>query len=334
MQPFDDAEIPELVRGSQRWELLAALASVLAIALLTWLVARVLARWLSGRTRFGLRGLDRLVPAVTALVATIVALLFTYATPHEPIVIGKLLELVAIIIGFWLAARVIDVVGATSKASARLRTPQRAGSFLVVARHTAKLLLALTAVGVVAVQLGAGQQLYVILAAAAAGVAFAARDPIRNAVAFAAMAVDPPFHIGDRVRISDFRSGQSSVGTLSDVSLTAITLITREQTAVVIANIMLSQLRIENLSVADRRRIELQVPAAGVETEKLRATCEAIERELRVRPGVAADPVPRVWLAGTADGLHLKVSLWLRRVADRREVQRDVLLEIQRRLAG
>src|SRR5690606_15503248 len=100
----------------------------------------------------------------------------------------------------------------------------RIASLLLVLRHLGKLLLTFTAVSVLAVQLGAGQQLYVILAALAAGFAFAARDPIRNAAAFAAMALDPPFQVGDRVRVSDYRSGESSVGTVTDISLSAVTM--------------------------------------------------------------------------------------------------------------
>lgn len=334
----DESELSRLLRVSLLWELLVALASVVVIALLTWLITRVLARWLSGKTRFGLRGLHRLVAPMTALVSVLVVLLIVRGTPREPAVIGELLELVAAFVGFWLAARVLDVIWATAGASARLRTGPRMrprfGTLLLVSRHLGKLVLALAALGVLAVQLGASDQLYVILAAAAAGLAFAARDPIRNAVAFIAMTIDPPFHVGDRVRVSDYRSGQSSVGTVTDISLTAVTLHTRADTNIVIANVMLGQLQIENLSAADRRRLELEIPVTGLSTESLRDACAAIDDDLREHPGVSPDHTPRVWLAGASGGLHLKVSLWLRHAADRREVQREVLLKIHDRLAA
>jgi len=329
-----EADVPELLRESRLTDLLVTLGAVLTIGLIAWLIARVLAHWLTGKTRFGLHGLERLAAPVTALVSVIVALLIVSRTPKEPAAIGEVLKLLISITAFWLAARVIDVIWATSRQSARLRARPRVGSALVAGRHLGKLALAITAVGVVAVQLGASGQLYVILAAMAASFAFAARDPIRNAVAFVAMAIDPPFHVGDRVRVSDYRSGEATVGTIVDISLTAITLLTREKTNVVIANVMVGQLRVENLSIADRRRLELAVPVGSIETEALRAACDAIDRDLREHPGVSSERDPRVWLAGAGDELNLKVSLWLRRSADRRDVQRDVLLKMRDRLAA
>ncbi len=329
----EDSEIFEAVRSSQLWELLTAFGTVIAIGFVTWLVTRVLARWLSGKTRFGLRNLKGLAAPVTALVSVIVTLLIVRSAARELRVITGLLELASSLVGLWLAARVLDVIWATSVASARLRTRYRIGTLLLAGRHVGKLLLGLAGIGVIAVQLGAGDRLYVIIAAAAAGLAFAARDPLRSAVAFVSMAIDPPFHVGDRVRISDFRSGESSVGTITDISLSSITIETRQHTHVVIANVMLPQLRIENLSAADRRRLELEVPAAGLGTEAIRNAVAAIDRDLREHPGIAPEPTPRVWLGGAADGLRVKASLWLRRAADRREVQHDVLLKMHERLA-
>lgn len=329
-----EADVPELLRESRLTDLLITLATVLAIGVLAWLIAHVLARWLTGKTRFGLHGLELLAAPLTALVSVSVALMIVNRTPNEPAAIGGSLELLIGIVTFWLGARAIDVFWATARHSARLRTRPRIGSALLAGRHLGKLVLLIAAVTVLAVQLGASQQLYVILAAFAAALAFAARDPIRNAVAFVAMALDPPFHIGDRVRISDYRSGESSIGTITDISLSSITLLTREQTNVVIANVMVGQLRVENLSIADRRRLELQVPVGGIDTETLRDACIAIERDLREAPGVSTERDPHVWLAGAGDGIHLKVSLWLRRAADRRDVQRDVLLKVRDRLTA
>lgn len=329
-----ESELPGLLQSSQLWELLAALASVVAIGVVTWFVTRLIARWLSGKTRFGLRGLGRLAAPVTALVSVLGALLIVRATEHDPVVIGEVLKLLAAFIAFWVAARMLDVVWATTRASARLRTGQRVGTLLLAGRHIGKLVLAVAALGTAAVKLGAGQQLYVILAAGAAGVAFAARDPLRNAVAFLSMTIDPPFHAGDLVRVSDYRSGEAVVGTVTDISLTSVTLLTREETSVIIANVMLSQLRLENLSVADRRRLELEVPVPALPADALREACDAIEQDLRAQPGVSDERAPRVWLAGASDGLRLKVSLWLRHAANRRDVQRDVLLEISDRLSG
>lgn len=329
-----NADIFELLRKSQVTDLLIVAAVVLSIGLVAWLVARLIAHWLTGKTRFGLHGLERLAAPLSALVSVIGALLIVNRPVHEPAALGGLLKVLISVVAFWLSARVIDVIWVTASHSARLRARPRVTTALVAGRHFGKLVLVVAAVTVVAVQLGASEHLYVVLAAMAAGLAFAARDPIQNAVAFVAMAIDAPFHVGDRVRISDYRTGRATVGTITDMSLTAITLVTREETSVVIANLMVGKLRVENLSVADRRRLELQVPVGGIDTETLRAACVAIDRDLREHPGISGERDPRVWLTGIGEGIHVKVSLWLRRSADRRDVQHDVLLKMREHLAA
>ena len=54
-----------------------------------------------------------------------------------------------------------------------------------------------------------------VLGGLGAALAFAARDPIRNVFAFAYMVLDPPFQLGDRVRMEEFRGGIAAEGTRS-----------------------------------------------------------------------------------------------------------------------
>ena len=327
-----EEEVPVLLRTSLWWERIAALASVLLVALLTWVIARRVARRMHGKTRFGLHGTERLVAPVTMLVALTAGLLILGSSDRDPRVIGEILELLAIIAGYWLAARVLDVVWATGHKSARLRNQSPAGTALLAGRHLGKLTLALIAATTLAVRFGASEYIYLVLAGLAATVAFAARDPIRNAMSFAAMVIDPPFRVGDLVRLSDYRSGKATVGEVVDISLTSTTLRTKAHTLVVIANVMVGQLRAENLSAADHRRLELELPTSDLSTEELRAACAAIEGDLRDHPDVAPEPAPYVWISGMSEGLRLKASLWLRDRADRRSAQRDLLLAIRARL--
>src|SRR5690606_19456949 len=193
-----------------------------------------------------------------------------------------------------------------------------------------RLALVLIATAAIAVRLGATSQLYLIVTGLGAALAFAARDPIRDAVAFVALVLDPPFHLGDRVRIVDFRGGEEVAGELVRLTLTAATVRTDSHTRVIISNRALGQLRVENLSAANRRRMELAVPiASDLSAETVRNACEAIERKLRGSPHVAEGRDPRVWLSGYADGLQLMASVWLRRAADRRAAKRDLLLTIR-----
>jgi len=308
------------------------LGSVALITLASWRIARWLAHRLSGKTKFGLRRLDRLIAPVTTLVALGAALLtFSFST-RAPQIISEMLEVLAILAICWLAARVLDVIWATGTHSARLRRQQVAVAALLVGRHLGKLVVGAVALTVVVVRLGGGDQLYLVLAGLVTALAFAARDPIRNAVAFLAMMLDPPFRVGDRVRLSDYRSGEDTVGEVTDISLSSTTVRTKEATLVVVANVMVGQLRVENLSAADRRRLELEVPLSGLSTEAIRTACEKIEQDLQASSHVASSRAPRVWITGVSEGLRLKASLWLRTAADRRTAQRDLLLAIDARL--
>ncbi len=331
------ADVPrharDIVRASRVWEWVAAIASVLVLGLLTWITTRWVARRLHGKTRYGLRGLDRLTAPLTMLVSVCASLGILASSDREPPLVTTTLELLVVIVGFWLASRVLDVIWATGRHSARLRSQPLAGSALLAGRHMGKLVLGGATAAILAVRLGAGQQLYIVLAAIAAAFAFAARDPIRNGVAFASMMIDPPFHLGDRVRFSDFRSGEDTVGEIIDISLSGVTLRTRAHTRVVIANVMVGQLRVENLSTADRRRIELAFPVANLSTEEIRSACAEIETDVSRNPYVSKQQPPRVWLAGMSDGLRLEVEVWLRRAADWREAQRELVLAIRSRLA-
>jgi len=225
-----------------------------------------------------------------------------------------------------------DVV---SRALALRRRADRgcgAGAFLLAGRHLGKAGLFLGAVAVISVRLGVGEQLYIALGAVGAALAFAARDPIANVVAFAEMMLDPPFHIGDRVRFEHYRGGAPVIGKVIAISLGAVTVRSRARTEVVVANSMIDQLRVENLSKANRRRLELTFPIrTGIPAETLRNACDVIERDLREHPRVSAYRPPHVWVAGFGSGLRLEISVWLRRGSDRRDAQRELLLLIGER---
>lgn len=320
-------------RSSPWWEWSVVLGGALALVLAIWLAARWIAHRLHGGTTLGLRGVDRL-PAPLALLAAIAAawIALSHLEATTP-TLGTIFDVLAIGGGFWLAARIVDVVWATGKKSARLRSVPAAGSALLAGRYLGRVALVLAAATSIAVRLGATSQLYIVLTALGAALAFAARDPIRNAVAFVAMVLDPPFHLGDRVRIVDFRGGEEAVGEVVRLTLSAVTIRSNDHTMVVLSNLSVGSLRVENLSAADRRRLELAVPIArDLSAEAVRGSCEAIERELRGSPHLARGRDPRVWLSGYDDGLRLEASVWLRRAADRREAERDLFLAIRAEL--
>lgn len=315
-------------------EVLAALGSVLAVALLTWIAARVFARALIRGTRVGIVGLEGIAAPLSLLVATGAAAFgIASSSPAEvPPLIEFVLGLLGIVGVFWLAERCLDVVWRTAQGRARSRG-RHVNDALRVGRSLGRVALLVLAAAALAVRFGATEQLYLVLTAFAAALAFAARDPIRNAVAFVSMIGDPPFHVGDRVRVVDLRGREDVTGEVVNLSLMGTTIQTARRTLVVLSNITVSQLCVENLSAADRRRLELALPVSeALSAEVLRDTCDAVEADLRGSPHVSPFRPPRVWVSEVDGALHLKASAWLRRAADEREAQSDLLLAIRARL--
>lgn len=314
-------------------ERLAAVFVVLMIALLTWVIARWAGVRLGGATRLGLRDLERLAAPVSLLALAAAAALILLPFSIRPLLLARALELVGIAGAVWFVARLLDVASGTAKKSARLRANPAAREVVLAGRQLGKVLVILTGAAVIAVRLGAAEHLYLALGAIGAALAFAARDPIRNLIAFAAIVLDPPYHVGDRIRIVDFRGGEETVGEVISISLSSTTVRSDRKTRIVISNTAVSQLRVENLSSADRHRLELSVSIPrALSAEALRDACEGIERDLAHSPHVSQARPPRVWISGTGETMHLKASAWLRRVADRREAQRDFFLAMRARL--
>ncbi len=324
--------IPDIVHSTVG-ERFLALGIVLLIALITFFLGRTLAKRLKGSTRLGLHGLERLSAPMAMLVLAVSAIFIMRPIAGDPDVLTFAAEVVAIVGGFWLFSRSLDVFWTTGEHSVRLRHNAVARAALLSMRNLGKVMVWVGAAITVAVKFGAAGQLYLLLGGVGAGLAFAARDPLRNAFAFGNMVVDPPFRLGDRVRLEEFRGGIAAEGTVLSITLSHVTLETRGHTRVHISNVRVGDLRVENLSAADRRRLELVVPVPReLKTETLREACDLIEADLRAHPDVSDALPPHVWMAGSPGGLQLKASLWLRKATSRREAQRDLILLIRDRL--
>lgn len=326
--------LPEFTMSSPAERLLAMLG-VVVVMLLTWMFGRWLGRRMKGTTRLGLQRLDRLA-APSALMGVSLGILFALnAMEERQAFLIKVGEVVLVFGGFWLASRGLEVLLTTAARSARLRQSATVQAALLSARRLGKVVIWLVGAVTVAVQLGAGSNLYLLLGGLGAALAVGARDPIRNALAFLGMLVDPPFRLGDRVRLDDFRGRITTEGIVQSVSLASVTLQTDQGTRVFIANVRIDELRVENLSAADHRRLELVVPVPrALSTEALRDACDAIEVQLKDHAQVTGDKEAMVWIAGSGTGLQLKAAVWLKEASVRREVQKELLLMIRERLEG
>lgn len=322
----------EIVREAMLWERLLAVASLLLIAAITFAAARWLAHRLRGRTRFGLHGLQRLAPPLSLLITAFVAWLIALRSEADPPIVELGLELLLIVAFFWLGARALDVAWRTGRRSARLRNQTAANLALLAARQLGKTALALIAIVIISIRLGASEQLYIALGAIGAALTFAARAPISNAMTFIEMLFSPPFHIGDRIRVGDYRGGEPAQGEVISMTFSKVTLRSKKRTLITIPNALLHQMRLENLSQSDRRRIEVELPVSkSIPAEKIRAACAAIEDDLRENELVSRERDPHVWISGYQEGLFLKASLWLKRGLARRDAQREIVLAIRSR---
>ena len=77
---------------------------------------------------------------------------------------------------------------------------------------------------------------------------------------------------------------------------------------------------------------EFEVASDALTAEVTALKQGLIERDLALSPHVSDARPPRVWISGARESLNLKASAWLRRSADRREAQRDLLLSVRARL--
>lgn len=232
-------------------------------------------------------------------------------------------------------ASLLAVAWSTGRRSARLRRQAGAGTVLLASRQLGKAALLLILIVLFSIRIGVAEQLYVALGVIGAAIAFAARRPIANAFAFAEMIFHPPFLIGDRVRISDFRGGEVVEGEVVGISLTTVTVRTKRRTMIVMDNARIGELRVEKLSMSNRRRLEFSLPILEtIPSEKLRSACAIIEDDLRNSSYVSDFRAPHVWISGYSDGLRLKASAWLRQGVDRREAQSELFLAIRARFEG
>lgn len=326
-----DREI-DILERSLVWEWGAAIATVVVVAVLTWILAHWAGRRLKGSTRLGLRNVEKVAAPLALLAAGLAARRIIAGTDRDPPIVEVAVNGLLVVAAFWLAARSLDVLWATGRSSARLRHQAGARSMLLAGRQLGKAALVLGLIAVFSIRLGVGEQLYLALGAVGAALTFAARAPIANAMAFVQMMLAPPYHIGDRVRIEDFRGGAAIQGRVVAITLAATIVRSRSRSEVVIANSEIDRLRVENLSAADRRRLEMRLPIAdSIPAETIRAACETIEADLRENRWVSAYREPHVWLSGYREGLALKASVWLQKGSDRRMAQRDLYALISAR---
>ncbi len=194
----------------------------------------------------------------------------------------KLIRMSAIITGIWFLWRMVDGLGAYFSARAKDTDSPLDDQLIPFIRKTLKIFLAITAVLVVAQNMGYSiSGLLASLGIGGIAVAMAARDTVANVFGSIMILIDRPFTIGDWIRTSEFE------GVVEDVGFRSTRIRTFAKTLVNVPNSRLANMVIDNIDAMPKRRIKMRIGLTYDTTpEKMQAAIDGIERILREHPGV------------------------------------------------
>jgi small-conductance mechanosensitive channel len=296
------------------------------LAVCAAMAAGILAGWLGGhgvvllaraplrRGHFPKRAASRLLVPVGLLIGTWVAtLVLDWA--DVSLFDGKVRSRVVLPFAVvWLALIAIDLAwGKLGKRHARER-PGLAAVLLLV-RRVGKVTVIVAGCAVVLGKLGVSLGgFFVATGVVGAAVAFAARGPVENLFAFIGLLVDPPFIVGDQVRITHFRGGPETVGRVQRIGLQSTVIQVKGRSLVSFPNALLSsQMQLENLTARDRRRLRLSLPLPdALPSTRLEQLCERLEESVEALPQRDRRRPVQVWLSAASGDTRLELEVWMR----------------------
>lgn len=196
--------------------------------------------------------------------------------------IDQVARIMAIIIGIWFLWRLI--AGLTSYFTARAEeTDSPLDNQLVpFIAKTLKIFLIMTAVLVVAQNMGYSiSGLLASLGIGGIAVAMAAKDTISNIFGSIMILIDRPFTIGDWIKTSEFE------GVVEEIGFRSTRIRTFERTLVNVPNSSLANMVIDNIDARSERRIKMRIGLTyNTSAQQMQAAIDGIERILRNHPGV------------------------------------------------
>jgi MscS family membrane protein len=287
-------------------------------ALACWAVGRVLG-WLTlallrpvaGRTRAGwddilVARLGGPVTAAWALAAAKVALptLALYA-PAETSVTAVLRAGVLLVV-FWALWRCVDAAVDHVRGSAWGSLGSSTRSIVQIGERLGK--AALVGLALVAVLAEFGYPVAGLLAGLGIGgiaIALAAQKTVENLFGSLALAADPPFGVGDFVRVEDF------VGTVEAIGLRSTKIRTLDRTLVSLPNGRLADMRLESLAARDRMRLACTVGLVySTSAGQMRQVLEGLEGVLRAHRRIWPDAVVVRFKELGPSSLDIEVMAW------------------------
>jgi len=282
--------------------------TLLNIPAIRWLFAAVVLFLIIVFQRLVVKGLQALTKSITSRTETelddlllaaaekpagwlilIIGLMVTVHVLNPPAEIFPLVpvadhagRIISIILGVWFLWRLIDGFSAYFSARATQTKTSVDHQLLPFIAKTLKIFLSLTAVLVIAQNMGYSiSGLIASLGIGGIAVAMAAKDTISNVFGSIMILVDRPFTIGDWIKTSGFE------GVVEEIGFRSTRIRTFDKTLVNVPNSMLANMVIDNIDARPKRRVKMRIGITYATTPKqLKQAIEGIEKILEHHIGV------------------------------------------------
>jgi len=219
----------------------------------------------------------------------VVGLLMTVHVLNPPVETFPLVPLadqvgriISIVLGVWFLWRLIDGLVAYFSARAAHTKTAMDDQLIPFIAKTLKIFLALTAVLVVAQNMGYSiSGLIASLGIGGIAVAMAAKDTIANVFGSIMILVDRPFTIGDWIKTSEFE------GVVEEIGFRSTRIRTFDKTLVNVPNSMLANMVIDNIDARPKRRVKMRIGITyATSPQQMQETISGIENILKYHIGV------------------------------------------------
>jgi len=191
-------------------------------------------------------------------------------------------RIISIIIGVWFLWRLTEGMAAYFTARAKLTESTLDDQLVPFIAKTGKIFLVITAVLVVAQNMGYSVSgLIASLGIGGIAVAMAAKDTIANIFGSIMILVDRPFVVGDWIKTAEFE------GVVEQVGFRSTHIRTFARTLVNVPNSQLANMVIDNIDQRSERRIKMRIGLTyGTTPTQMKAALAGIEQLLSDHPGV------------------------------------------------
>lgn len=282
--------------------------TLLDIPAMRWLLSSIVLFLIIVFQRLVMRGLHALTKSIASRTETelddlllaaaekpagwlilVVGLMVTVHVLNPPIDIFPLLSLadngariISIFLGVWFLWRLIDGLNAYFSARASQTETSLDSQLLPFVAKTMKIFLVITAVLVVAQNMGYSVSgLIASLGIGGIAVAMAARDTIANVFGSIMILVDRPFSIGDWIKTSSFE------GVVEEIGFRSTRIRTFDKTLVNVPNSMLANMVIDNIDARPKRRVKMRIGITyATSPAKMQEAIQGIEKILKYHIGV------------------------------------------------